>query len=273
MPGRDNLRYIIYMKPQAPTGDEMHIIYQCKSWLIEGHNDYKGPPKGQWEALVRSGPWWDGTKPLFVYMEPQWIPLSHDEVLDTLGWWYGLQNIGISWTMKEWPDIGGCAVWVQGADTSSHQWRVWHSPKDKSNVLSTAPTDWKDWGWYSDVTSAPVNKPNIMKFMDKGKPKAADKAKAEEEAGQLTLYLFLQVWPILSRWIAENREASISLRPAQQDSIWNNVWEEEAALWEDAVFWDDFFDSLIQEDREGSHDVEDGSAAQMNVVSDECPLM
>ena len=51
------------------------------------------------------------------------------------------------------------------------------------------------------------------------------------------------------------------------------MWEEEAALWEDAVLWEDFFDSLIQEDREGSHDVEDGSAAQMNVVSDECPLM
>ena len=63
------------------------------------------------------------------------------------------------------------------------------------------------------------------------------------------------------------------MRPAQQDSIWNNVWEEEAALWEDAVLWEDFCDSLIQEDSEGSHDVEDGSAAQMNVVSDECPLM
>ena len=186
----------------------MHIIYQCKSWLIEGHSDYKGPPKGQWEALVRSGPWWDGTKPLFVYMEPQWIPLSHDEVLDTLGWWYGLQNIGISWTMKEWPDIGGCAVWVQGADTSSHQWRVWHSPKDKSNVLSTAPDDWEDWGWYSEVTSAPVKRYDFIKFFEKliaedeaeakakedeakaeGKPKAEDEAKAKEEAGQLTLYL------------------------------------------------------------------------------------
>ena len=55
--------------------------------------------------------------------------------------------------------------------------------------------------------------------------------------------------------------------------FWNDVGEQEAALWEDAVLWEDFFDSLIQEDREGSHDVEDGSAAQMNVVSDECPLM
>ena len=36
------------------------------------------------------------------------------------------------------------------------------------------------------------------------------------------------------------------------------MWEEEAALWEDAVLWEDFFDSLIQEDRDGSHDVEDG---------------
>ena len=251
----------------------MHITYQNLEWLIEGHGGYQGASWGKWEAVITPGPWWDGTQPQFVYADPTWLPFSHDDVLNMLKRWYGLDRIWVSWTMKEWPDMGGCAVWVQGADTSSHQWRVWHSPKDKSNVLSTAPTDWKDWGWYSDVTSAPVNKPNIMKFMDKGKPKAADKAKTEEEAGQLTLYLFLQVWLILSRWIAENREASISLRPAQQDSIWNNVWEEEAALWEDAVFWDDFFDSLIQEDREGSHDVEDGSAAQMNVVSDECPLM
>ena len=74
--------------------------------------------------------------------------------------------------------------------------------------------------------------------------------------------LFLQVWPILSRWIAQNREASIRLRRSQQDSmsLWNEGFEE-AALWEEMVLsleLDDFYDSLIQEDRNGSHDVEDG---------------
>ena len=60
--------------------------------------------------------------------------------------------------MKEWPDVGGCAVWVQKADTPKpHHWRVWHTPiKDKRRVLRTAPKDWQDWGWYDDITTAPV---------------------------------------------------------------------------------------------------------------------
>ena len=60
--------------------------------------------------------------------------------------------------MKEWPDVGGCAVWVQKADTPKpHHWRVWHTPiKDKQRVLRTAPKDWQDWGWYDDITTAPV---------------------------------------------------------------------------------------------------------------------
>ena len=43
--------------------------------------------------------------------------------------------------------------------------------------------------------------------------------------------LFLQVWPILSRWIAQNREASIRLRRSQQDSmsLWNEGFEEAMA--------------------------------------------
>ena len=72
--------------------------------------------------------------------------------------WYGLDRIWISWTMEEWPDVGGCAVWVQKADTPKpHHWRVWHTPiKDKRRVLRTAPKDWQDWGWYDDITTAPV---------------------------------------------------------------------------------------------------------------------
>ena len=136
----------------------MHITYQNLEWLIEGHGGYQGASWGKWEAVITPGPWWDGTKPQFVYLDPTWLPLSHDDVLNMLKRWYGLDRIWISWTMKEWPDVGGCAVWVQKADTPKpHHWRVWHTPiKDKRRVLRTAPKDWQDWGWYDDITTAPV---------------------------------------------------------------------------------------------------------------------
>ena len=158
----------------------MHIIYQNLEWLIEGHGGYQGPSWGEWEAIISPGPWWDGTKPQFVLTDPAWLPLSHDDVLNMLKLWYGLDRIWISWTMKEWPDVGGCAVWVQKADTPKpHHWRVWHTPiQDQRHVLRTAPNDWQDWGWYDDVTTAPVKKPKFMhKYTPKAKGESDDKAK------------------------------------------------------------------------------------------------
>ena len=152
------LRYFIVLEPKAPTGDQMHITYQNLEWLIEGHGGYQGASWGKWEAVITPGPWWDGTQPQFVYADPTWLPFSHDDVLNMLKRWYGLDRIWVSWTMKEWPDVGGCAVWVQKADSlKPHHWRVWHTPiKDKRRVLRTAPKDWQDWGWYDDITTAPV---------------------------------------------------------------------------------------------------------------------
>ena len=58
-------RYIIYLKSKAPTGDQMHIVYQNKELVTSGHGGYEGPRWGDWEVLVSPGPWWDGTKPQF----------------------------------------------------------------------------------------------------------------------------------------------------------------------------------------------------------------
>ena len=166
MPGKPYfLRYFVVLEPQNET-----IIYQNLQWLIPGHAGYCGRPWGQWEAIISPGPWWDGIKDPFVLYEPFWWPLSHDEVLSWLIFWYGLDRIWISWTMKEWPDIGGCAMWVQKADTPKpHHWRVWHTPiPHPRDVLLTESPQWTDWGWYDDVTTAPRKKPE-----PKAKPKKA----------------------------------------------------------------------------------------------------
>ena len=52
-------------------------------------------------------------------------------------------------------------MWVQKADTPKpHHWRVWHTPiPHPRDVLDTQSHQWWDWGWYDDVTTAPVEKP------------------------------------------------------------------------------------------------------------------
>ena len=162
MPGQPYLlRYFITLRPKAtfPSYYEwMQLIYQNNGWLIEGHGGYEGPSWGDWEALIKPGPWWDGTKPQFVLKDSTWLPMSHDDVLDMLMDCYALEDIWISWTMKEYKMPGGCVVWVQKADTPNpNHWHVWHTPMiDMRKVLLTHPNDWTDWGWYDDVTSAPV---------------------------------------------------------------------------------------------------------------------
>ena len=162
MPGQPYLlRYFITLRPKAtfPSYYEwMQLIYQNNGWLIEGHGGYEGPSAGDWEALIKPGPWWDGTKPQFVLKDSTWLPMSHDDVLDMLMDCYALEDIWISWTMKEYKRPGGCVVWVQKADTPNpNHWHVWHTPMiDMGKVLLTHPNDWTDWGWYDDVTSAPV---------------------------------------------------------------------------------------------------------------------
>ena len=79
MPGQPyDLCYFIDLEPKAPTGDQMHIVYQLNReepplglamalgsrgavWpLISGHGGY-------WEELISSGPWWDGSQYLATH--------------------------------------------------------------------------------------------------------------------------------------------------------------------------------------------------------------
>ena len=50
--------------------------------------------------------------------------------------------------------------------------------KPKGKVLETPPDDWSDWGWYDDVTSAPVNHHQNFSF-PRGEANAKAKAKAQ----------------------------------------------------------------------------------------------
>ena len=166
MPGQPYLlRYFITLRPKATfpsylTTGTMQVIYQNNEWLIEGHGGYEGPSWGDWETLIKPGPWWDGTKPQFILTDSITLPMSHDAILQTLADRYGLEQI---WTVDVpllWDDRGS-VVWVQRADAlNPNIWHVWHTPiTDTRKVLLTHPNDWTDWGWYDDVTSAPVKKP------------------------------------------------------------------------------------------------------------------
>ena len=85
--------------------------------------------------------------------------MSHDAILRKLADWYALERIWTAWVPILWGRWQcGSVVWVQRADAPNpNLWHVWHTPiTDKGKVLQTAPNDWSDWGWYDDVTSAPV---------------------------------------------------------------------------------------------------------------------
>ena len=171
------LCYFIDLEPNAPTGDQMHIVYQLNreefrpwdwTWPF-GSRGAVSPlisgPGGYWEQLIRSGPWWDGTRPQFILPLCTWLPMNHDVMLRILAHWYGLECIQIAITIKDY-EAGGCVVLVQRADNPNpNHWRVWHTPiTDKWKVFQTAPNDWTARGWYDHndwtdrgwFTSAPV---------------------------------------------------------------------------------------------------------------------
>ena len=98
--------------------------------------------------------------------------------------WYALEDIWMSWTVKQYKRPFGCVVMVQKVDTPNlHHWHLWHTPLvDTQKVLQTAPNDWTDWGWWDDVTNDPV-KEQKNKAKAKGEVKAKSKAKAKLCAG------------------------------------------------------------------------------------------
>ena len=150
-------RYIINLKSKAPTGDEMHIVYQNKELVTSGHGGYEGPQRGDWEVLVSPGPWWDGTKPQFIVTDSITPPMSQGAIFRKLADRYDLDQIWTVDVRDSWRP--GSVVWVQRADAlNPNIWHVWHTPiTDKGKVLQTAPNDWSECGWYDDVTSAQVD--------------------------------------------------------------------------------------------------------------------
>ena len=157
-------RYIINLKSKAPTGDEMHIVYQNKELVTSGHGGYEGPQRGDWEVLVSPGPWWDGTKPQFIVTDSITPPMSQGAIFRKLADRYDLDQIWTVDVRDSWRP--GSVVWVQRADAPNpNLWHVWHTPiTDKGKVLQTAPNDWSDCGWYDDVASAPVDQHQNFSF-------------------------------------------------------------------------------------------------------------
>ena len=130
--------------PKAPTGDQMHLVYQQKECLIEGEEN----ASADWEVLIRAGPWWDGTKPLFILPDSSRIPKSkaHGVILSKLTEWYAPECIWIAAILIK---RCGSFVCVQNADTGyPDYWHVWHTPTtDKDKVLQTMANSWVDHGW------------------------------------------------------------------------------------------------------------------------------
>ena len=138
------LRYFIDLMPKAPTGDQMHLVYQQKECLIEGEEN----ASADWEVLIRAGPWWDGTKPQFILPDSSRIPKSkaHGVILSKLTEWYAPECIWIASILIK---RCGSFVCVQNADTGyPDYWHVWHtSTTDKDKVLQTMANSWVDHGW------------------------------------------------------------------------------------------------------------------------------
>ena len=130
----------------------MHLVYQQKECLIEGEEN----ASADWEVLIRAGPWWDGTKPLFILPDSSRIPKTNDHSphgvwLSKLTEWYAPECIWIAAILILSTDEHWCGsfVCVQRADARDPDyWHVWHTPiTDKDEVLQTTANAWVDHGW------------------------------------------------------------------------------------------------------------------------------
>ena len=153
------LRYFIDLMPKAPTGDQMQLVYQQKECLIEGEEN----ASADWEVLIRAGPWWDGTKPLFILPDSSRIPKTNDHSphgvwLSKLTEWYAPECIWIAAILILSTDEHWCGsfVCVQRADARDEEnWHVWQSPTtDKDQVLQTPADAWVDHGWWTSEKCA-----------------------------------------------------------------------------------------------------------------------
>ena len=144
--------YFIDLMPKTPTGDQMHLVYQQKECLIEGEENVSA----DWEVLIRAGPWWDGTKPLFILPDSSQLPKTNDHSphgvwLSKLTEWYAPECIWIAAILILSTDEHWCGsfVCVQRADARDEEnWHVWQSPTtDKDQVLQTPADAWFDHGW------------------------------------------------------------------------------------------------------------------------------